>query len=91
MIKIVDIRSRIGCAETREIFGQLDNPPEIRATKTAEIAKEYREHTEQLLFAAELDGELVGFIGIRLRVPDEATIRHIAVHRDHRRQGIGNT
>ena len=89
MIDMIDIRSRLGSAEVRELVDQLEYPVEIRERKTAEILKEYQEHSDQPILAVEASGELVGFIGLRLEPPHRAVIRHIAVHRGHRRQGVG--
>ena len=89
MIDMVNIRSRLDSADLRGLVDQLEYPLEIRQAKTAQIMREYHEHPDQPILGVESNGELVGFIGIRLEPPDGAVIRHIAVRRDHRGQGIG--
>ncbi len=88
MITVVDIRDRLGSPELRDLVEQLEYPPEIRARKTGEIIKEYQEHPDQLILGAEANGELVGFIGLRRGPPSAAVIRHLAVRRDHRGEGV---
>ena len=89
MTEMVDIRNRLSFAEVRDLVDQLEYPIEIRQAKTAQILKEYQEHPDQPIFGVKLNGELVGFIGLRLQPPDAAIIRHIVVRRDHRGKGIG--
>ena len=89
MIGMCDIRGRLGSEEVRELVRQLEYPREIREVKTAQILNEYREDPSQPILGAESNGELVGFIGLRLQPPDGAVIRHIAVRRDHRGRGVG--
>ncbi len=89
MFNMVDIRNRLSSAEVRDLVGQLEYPLEIREAKTTQILREYLECLDQPIFGAESNGELVGFIGLRLQPPDGAVIRHIAVRHDHRGQGIG--
>jgi len=89
MIEMMDIRNRLSFAEVRDLVDQLEYPIEIREEKTAQILKEYQEHPDQPILGVESNGELVGFIGLRLQPPDAAVIRHIVVGRDHRGQGIG--
>ena len=89
MIYMVDIRSRLSSPEVRDLVGQLEYPLEMRDKKTAQILREYQEHQDQPMLGVESNGELVGFIGLRLEPEQVAVIRHIAVRRDHRGQGIG--
>ena len=89
VIDLIDIRSRIGSAKMRELVDDLDYPVEIRESKTTEILNEYLEHADQPILGTEVCGELVGFVGLRLEPPSRAVIRHMAVHRGHRQQGIG--
>ncbi len=89
MIELVDIRNRLSSTEVRDLVEQLEYPLEMRDTKTAQILREYHEHPDQPMLGVEAKGELIGFIGLRLEPEHRAVIRHIAVRRDHRRQGIG--
>ena len=86
---MVDIRNRLRSAELRALVDQLEYPLEIREAKTTQILKGYNERLDQPILGVESNGELAGFVGFRLQPPDGAVIRHIAVRRDHRRQGIG--
>ena len=89
MIGMVEIRDRLNSAEVRDLVNQLEYPLEIREIKTTQILREYHERSDQPILGVESNGELVGFIGLRLQPSDGAVIGHIAVRRDHRGQGIG--
>lgn len=89
MITMIEIRSQLDCAEVRDLVNQLEYPVEMRKRMTEQILTEYRENPSQPILGADVNGELVGFIGFRPVPPDRAVIRHIAVRRDRRRQGIG--
>jgi len=89
MIEMVDIRNRLSSAEVRDLVDQLEYALNIRVVKTTQILREYQECLDQPILGVESNGELVGFIGLRLQPPDGAVIRHIAVRHDHRGQGIG--
>lgn len=89
MIEMIDIRNRLASAEVRSLLDQLEYPLEVRKAKTEEIIREYRKNLGQVILGAELNGELTGFIGLRLQFPNAAEIRHIAVRRDQRGKGIG--
>ena len=88
MMELVDIRDRLDSVEVRELVDQLEYPPDIRAAKTEQILQEYRDCPDQPFLGMEMNGELVGFIGFRLKPPDGVVIRHITVRRNHRRRGI---
>lgn len=89
MIDMIDIRCRLGSVEVRDLVDQLEYPIGIRERKTAEILEEYQEKSDQPILAVKASGKLVAFIGLRLELQHQAVIRHIAVHRGHRGQGIG--
>ena len=89
MIEMVDIHNRLSSDEVRDLVDQLEYPLEIREAKTTQILREYHERSDQPIIGVESNGDLVGFIGFRFQPPDDAVIRHIAVRRDHRGQGIG--
>ena len=89
MIEMIDIRSQLGSTAVRNLVDHLEYPVEMRERKTEQILTEYRENRGQSILGAAEDGELLGFIGFRSDSPDRAVIRHIAVRRDRRGQGIG--
>ena len=89
MIEMIDIRGQLDSIAVRDLVYQLDYPAELREKKTERILSEYRENVSQSIFGAHAQGELVGFIGFFTDPPDRTVIRHIAVRRDYRRQGIG--
>jgi ribosomal protein S18 acetylase RimI-like enzyme len=50
---------------------------------------QYRGETDHRLLAYEVDGRILGSVGLVLTAPGEAVIRNIAVLPAHRGQGIG--
>jgi ribosomal protein S18 acetylase RimI-like enzyme len=50
---------------------------------------EYRDEADRCLLAFEVDGRVLGSVGLQLAAPGEAVIRNIAVLPEHRGQGIG--
>jgi len=67
------------CALEAECFSR----PTGEATLKAEVIK-----PEAVYFAAEIGGELVGYVGMQT-VLDEGYIMDLCVDPDHRREGIG--
>lgn len=88
-IVLANLYDRLGSAEVHELVDQSGYPPEVRAAKTAAILDEYRGNPAWPIFGAEMAGELVGLIGLRLDSPRTATLRHIVVRQDHRGMDIG--
>ena len=90
MSAIIDLRPRLGSPEVRELVGQFvsDYPLSVREVKTEEILSEYLEHPDQPILGVGFDGELAGFIGLRLAESGHAVIRHICVRPEHRRRGL---
>ena len=86
---MIDIRNQLDSAEVHNLVDQLEYPLEVRKEKTREIIREYCENPDQVILGMESDNELVGFIGFRFQSENVAIIRHIAVRRDHRGNGIG--
>jgi len=84
-----DLSCRLASDEVQELLSEFEYPPEVRERKTDKIVSEYRQKPQQLHLGAEVQGELVGLIGLALDPPGTAVIRHIVVCRDHRRSGIG--
>lgn len=89
MMEIIDIRSQFDSSAVRDLVDQLEYPAEMREAKTEQILTEYRRNRSQPILGTDAQGELVGLIGFCPGPPDRAVIRHIAVRRDHRCQGIG--
>jgi ribosomal protein S18 acetylase RimI-like enzyme len=85
----IDLRCTPRPAELRELLDQLEYPPEQRAARTEQIAREYEDYPAQPLFGWEHGGQLVGVIGLRACQADAAEIRHIVVRREYRRHGMG--
>ena len=83
-IVLKDLRSRLDCEEVRELVRQLEYPIEIRERKTDEILREYKGRPGQPLMGAEIDGQLVGLVGLVVKASGQGVIRHIVVRRDCR-------
>ena len=88
MIDMIDIRSQLNSAEVHSLVDQLEYPLEIREEKTRDIIREYCDNPDQIILGTKLNNELVGFIGFRFQTENRAVIRHIAVRRDYRGDGI---
>lgn len=91
MIEVVDIRGRLDCDDVREVIHtsySIEHPVSEREGETNRILAGYRRRTEERLLAAQSNGELVGFIGLRWRLPFEATIRQIGVLPGFRNKGV---
>ena len=89
MADLIDIRNRLSSYEVHCLVDQLEYPLEVRKEKTREIIREYCENPDQVILGMESDNELIGFIGFCFQSDNLAIIRHIAVRRDHRGNGIG--
>lgn len=90
-LELTDLSDLLESDSVREILGHLEYPIEIREAKTDEIVGEYVQHPEHAVLGTILEGELVGFIGLRFESRESAEIRHIVVRADLRGQGIGET
>ena len=84
-----DLSSSLGTEDVCELLLQLEYPAEVREAKTGQIISEYRDNAEQPILGLQLEGMLVGLVGLALRGDASAVIRHIVVRRSHRRRGIG--
>ena len=60
MIEMIDLRSRIGTSEGRDLIAQLDYPEAISEDRTAEVIGEYQIHADQPIFGAQIRAKLVG-------------------------------
>jgi len=92
LLEIVDIRGRLESGEVRRVVDasySIEYPASQRETQTDKILSGYRQRTDDRLFGALSEGQLVGFVGLRRRHPQEATIRHIAVRPEFRGKGVG--
>ncbi len=88
-IQVRESREFLRSPEMRRVILALDYPVDIRDAKAEQIIESYVAHVEWHLDGAWVDQDLVGAIGIQPGEGTSGEIRHIAVLREHRRQGVG--
>jgi ribosomal protein S18 acetylase RimI-like enzyme len=87
---LTDLSPCLESDEVRNLLLALGYPTAIARAKVDTIIAEYQNNTHQPLLGVERDGKLVGLIGLKLESENSAVIRHIVVHPQHRRQGVGH-
>jgi hypothetical protein len=68
-VALTDLSSRLGADEVRDLIGSLDYSVAVRRQKTEQILSEYGSNPQYPILGAELDGRLIGIIGLSLEAP----------------------
>jgi ribosomal protein S18 acetylase RimI-like enzyme len=84
---MLDIKTRVSDQSVQSLLSYSMGFP--TAAKLEMVRGQYQSESNWMLRGYELDGDMVGCIGVEILQTGRAVVRHIAVMPEHRQQGIG--
>ena len=87
--ELVNLRAQLAAPNVRTLIDHLEYPSDSREIKTNCVLADYQCDVSLQLFGLMDSEALLGLIGLAPLDTQAASIRHIAVHRSRRKQGLG--